>query len=486
MGKLVTTCLTGVLLAGPALAIELEPRRLTPTQAAEDVSLLKEAIETVHPGFGRYTAAVATTAELDELAKRVGTEGATDAALYVDVSRILARLRCDHTKAELPTRISDYRRQTPSFLPFAFRIFAGRLYVAAAQPGVALERGDEVTRINGRPVGDVLADISTYLSVDGWTDFAKRTELEDGGGELMVNGIDHFWPLLYGWPDQWRIETRRRASGKVETINAAPIVFDDAETLRGRAHPGAANFADAVSFRVLDDSAALLRIDTFVNYRRPVDPVALLEPIFREIREKSIDHLILDLRKCGGGSDDAPAALGSLLFSASPPSFQSALVRTYRFGRLREHMTTWDESIFNLPDEMFRKFDDQYFEIIPDEEGSLLTPHPLAFKGRLSVLTGPFNQSGATIAIAMLRAFRPNTRLVGEPTGGSSEGPTAGTIFFLKLPNSGITVRVPALRSRLACASAPGMGVNPDVLVRETVEDWLAATDRVLDVARQD
>ena len=49
--------------------------------------------------------------------------------------------------------------------------------------------------------------------------------------------------------------------------------------------------------------------------------------------------------------------------------------------------------------------------------------------------------------LARLKASERVT-LVGEPTGGSAAGPTAGILFFLTLPNSGLTVNVPALRER--------------------------------------
>lgn len=459
-----------------------QPRRLDGAQAGADVLLLRRALVEVHPGFGRYTSTDATLAMLDNLAERVA-KGTTDAELYPEVSLVLARLRCDHTKAELPRAMASYRKENPSYLPFVFRIFAGRMYVAGAGSGVGLERGDEIVSINRRAVGDVLEKVSRYLSVDGWTDHAKIFELENAGGELMGSAIDHFWPLLYGWPQQWELEVRTLKDAGVKRVTADPILYQQWNELAAQAFPGAANFKDAVRFRILDEKTALLEVDTFVNYREPVDAVAMLQPAFQELRDKQIEHLILDLRKCGGGSDDAAAALGSFLFAEPPPPPKQAWVRTYRVGDLREHLSTWDQRVFEAPDEMFKKLDNGFYEFVAS--GSEPTrPNPLAFGGRFSVLVGPANQSGATITLAFLRAYRPNTRLIGEATGGSAEGPTAGVILFLKLPGSGITVRIPGIRSRLGVPFVPGMGQEPDLIVRETVADWIAGRDAVLEAAR--
>jgi C-terminal processing protease CtpA/Prc len=75
-------------------------------------------------------------------------------------------------------------------------------------------------------------------------------------------------------------------------------------------------------------------------------------------------------------------------------------------------------------------------------------------------------------------------QVIGEATGGSAEGPTAGQLFFLKLPNSGITVRVPNMFNRMNIKSfTRGMGVQPDVEVKQTLEDFLNAKDCVLEAA---
>jgi hypothetical protein len=76
-------------------------------------------------------------------------------------------------------------------------------------------------------------------------------------------------------------------------------------------------------------------------------------------------------------------------------------------------------------------------------------------------------------------------RVVGEETGGSAEGPTAGQMLFLKLPASGIRVRVPLKRTDVNVPFVAGMGVFPDVDAVEDVSDLRAGRDRALQVARR-
>jgi C-terminal processing protease CtpA/Prc len=110
-------------------------------------------------------------------------------------------------------------------------------------------------------------------------------------------------------------------------------------------------------------------------------------------------------------------------------------------------------------------------------------PFSSRFPGRVSVLIGPYVASGTTMMLAVLREHA-ELRLVGEPTAGSAEGPTAGLLFFLTLPKSRIRVNLPVFSQRTSATRfEPGLGVAPDVLVRETIADLLAGRDAALEAA---
>ena len=475
--------LTMVMVGQGALADGPE-RELTAVAAADDVRVLRSTIERVHPGYGRFTSAAAMDRLFDDLERSVA-RGTTDARLYLEVSRLLAHLRCDHTKAELSPSIEEHRRSTPTHLPFGFRLFDGRMYVDRVDgvDGTGLARGDEVLAINGRPVGRILADVAPLVSVDGWTDHAKRIEMEHSS-EYLGDAVDHFWPFLYGWPSSWTIEARDRASGAVKVVERAPLTYDAWLALTTEGASRYVDFPDTVEFRMIDERTGYLSIGTFVNYRRPVAPASVFDPVFDALRDAGAERLIIDLRDCGGGSDDVPAALRSYLSPVvAPSSRRPPWVRTYEFGELRQYLSTWDESVFNMPADLFEDLGNGYYQMRQPVAEQRPSDRSNRFDGELIVLSGAGNASGATILIALLQAHA-GARIVGEPTGGSAEGPTAGVILFLTLPTSGIVVRVPALRSWVNVPEPPaGMGVVPDIMVGQGVDDWLGGRDTVLEAA---
>jgi len=400
------------------------PEPSSPAEFARDVALLRIAIQDLHPGYGRYTSREITDLQLDALEAR-SEEGMSDLEFYLEVSRILGDLRCDHTLAEVPDAFEQWRSTAKTYLPFRSKIFGRQVFVDAT--GVEeLARGDEILAINGVPVGRVLFDVEPLIAVDGYTDTVKPPLMEFGT-EFMGGAIDHFFGFLYGWTDTFDLVVRRGDDERTTTVAAV-----DYPIWQQIASPGqkrySQNFDTSVSSEVIGDTG-VLRIGTFVNYRNDADVVEVLDPHFTAFREAGVARVVLDLRACGGGSSGVPFTL--LKYLVAEP-----------FGPAER----WD--------------------------------------GELIVLCGPANASGATNFLARLGENRDVT-FVGRPTGGSLEGPTAGLIFFVTLPHSGVTVRLPWFRQfNAVTVTVPGRAIAPDVWIEETYEDWIDGLDPVMEWVR--
>jgi C-terminal processing protease CtpA/Prc len=162
------------------------------------------------------------------------------------------------------------------------------------------------------------------------------------------------------------------------------------------------------------------------------------------------------------------------------------IMRTLDHSGYAEHMSTWDKRAIN-PNRMgFRKTAEGEYALrgLFTDDTDTIRPARSAFRGDLVVLTSRDNSSGSTNLISALRHQRPLT-LVGEATGGNPMGPTAGSIFFLKLPESGFTLRLPAFRYRVNSGQVEdGVGLVPDVAAPDTVASLRAGTDPAMDAAR--
>ncbi|MEM9055986.1 MAG: S41 family peptidase, partial [Pseudomonadota bacterium] len=148
-------------------------------------------------------------------------------------------------------------------------------------------------------------------------------------------------------------------------------------------------------------------------------------------------------------------------------------------------LSTWESRALNPKRWWFNRIDDNDYRLrgwLLGVGGKIRRARH-AFAGDVTVLSSAGNSSGSTMLIGALQAER-RVRIVGERTGGNPAGPTAGVLFFLKLPASGLTLRLPAQRIVSNHAGEDtGMGVIPDVEVVPTVDDLRAGRDAALSSA---
>ena len=481
--RLVVLVLTALLVRPAAAEAAPHQRLLNGAQVRADVALAREAFERVHMGYDRYADPDALAAAWEAVVAR-GRDGMSVGRFYLEIQAVLAMLRCDHTKAELPAALAEARRTTPVYLPMGWDIVAGRAFVMdAAASGLA--RHDEILAIDGQPISALIERYAPLIPVDGFTDAVRERQLAHSG-EFMGGGIEHFMALEGELSPRASLGVRR-ADGALTTIEVPRVDFEQWRELVSRTRRYRMDFVDSLRFERLGDDAAYLAVDSFVNYRRPVDPDGVYAPVFRALASEGRTRLILDLRRNGGGSDDAMRRLFAHLIDDRTRLHRPSRVKTLDLDGLREHLDTWEKRALNPRRWQFRRNDDGSYSPrwFLTSESRRIRPARHAFDGELIVLAGRDNSSASTNLIAKLQDMGRAT-VVGEATGGSAEGPTAGVLFFLTLPHSGVVARLPALRGYNDVGKfTPGMGVLPDVPVPVTVADFLAGRDAALEAARR-
>ncbi len=469
-------------------------RMLTAKQATRDVTLLRRALETVHPGLYRYSVKAKIDAAFDRL-EAAAAEPINELALHAEIARLLAAIHCDHTKAEMSDELTAFRTNNPTHLPLRFQLIEGRMIVVSndGQPSAPLV-GSEILSINAMAVPALMLKLAPLVSYDGTTDQAIAAKLADDS-DLMGDDFNENYPALFGFPERWQVEWKPVGGMAAITASLKPIRFAQWIGLVGPGVKYRSEFYNSITWR-MNGKTARLGIDTFVNYRNPVQATAFLSGFFAAMKESGTEHLILDLRKNGGGSEDVSVALGRYLIDQ--PFVWSKLVRykAVRYGDLTQYFQTWGDpsARFAPPLTDFEQTADGWFDRIPMQRGAALSDgdttllqQPIGefgFKGRLTILSGPRNGSGATRTIAHLKE-KAGAMVIGEDSAGSAEGPTSGSIFLMKLPESGIKVRIPEAWNRTAIERfVPGKGVAVDQLVVPTIADFEAGRDRTIAVAQ--
>ena len=475
--KSTLVAMTLAATALPALAQQLSPEAIE-----RDVEIARGAFADIHPGYDRFTPVSEIEAGWDAILDNADRQGGLEVGdLYLGLSETLTRIRCDHTKAELPKALKDARKTDPVYLPLRWTVAEGRAIIEVAPAGFDLNRGDEILSIDGRTIAELRDALHPYIPVDGYNDHVKdalmSTSLEHMGG-----AVDHFGALIWDVPATATLEVAS-ANGITRTVSLPRVGYDEWKAIAIR--QGARNFKDAASVERVGERGAVLRVDTFVNYREPVEPDTLYRPVFEMLRAEGRDQLILDLRQNGGGSTDASQGLFVYFIDEKRRMKTAEIVRTLDHSAYTDYISTWEKRAINPPRIGFKKTASGEYALrgMVSDATNKIKPAKFNYEGELFILTSRNNSSGSTNLISAIQAARPVT-LVGEKTGGNPLGPTAGTIFFLKLPESGITLRLPVFRFKNNVGDLPeGQGLVPDIAAPVTVQSLREGRDPAMEAA---
>ena len=453
-----------------------------------DVSVLRRALENLHPGLYRYNSPAELERRFAELETRLAGASAPVAA-YLAIARFTSTLRCGHTfpnPANQPNATADaVFRRTPR-VPFYFRWLDGRMVVTHdASAERAFPRGTEVLAINGVPTATILSRLLEYARADGANNAKRLANLSVHPAERW-EAFDVYFPLLFpqDW-GQWSFEVRPPGESS-RSVRAAPAtvaqrmaVYDSLRRItRDTTSP-------PWTFRIEDDGLATLAMPSWVTFNDRWDWRGFVNRAFSELAARRATALVVDLRGNEGGTSVGDVILAHLTDHEIVPTQLRRYTR-YRAipADLKPYLDTWD-----------RSFDDWgssvtsaptppgggaggFFRLTlsgDDSAGSVIRPVAPRFGGKVFVLVGADNSS-ATFEFALAAREQRLGTLVGQPTGGNQRGINGGAFYFLRLPNSGVEVDLPLI-GFFPPNDQPDAGLTPDVAVRVTPEDIAEGRD---------
>lgn len=462
--------------------LRAQDRRLSVDTVRENVALARTAYADIHPGYTRFASEAELTAGWDQIVARAEREnGLSLGDFYLELSELLALIRCDHTKAELSADMAAERNTDTLYLPLQWTVVEDRAVVLKAPDGSGLNAGDEILSIDGRSIPELQGALHKYVPVDGYNDHVRDSGLA-ASSEFMGGAVDHFGALLWDVPDVASLNVR--SADGIERIVTLPRTTHS-EWRDIAIEKGARNFKDAVSLERVGTRGAVLSVDTFVNYRQPVDLDSIYGPVFEALQKEGRDQLILDLRRNGGGSSDAAAALLSYFVSEPRVQATAEVFATLDHDPYLDYISTWNQDAVNPPRIAFKKLGPKQYRLrnMFSDADDPIKPAKFGFDGELIALTSRSNSSGSTNLLGQLKEVRDVT-FIGEMTGGNPTGPTAGTIFFMTLPDSGIRLRIPVIRTVMNVTDMEdGYGLTPDIIASDTIASVREGRDPALEAA---
>lgn len=430
-------------------ATELE---ISEEQVKSDLRQLQSELEHYHAGYDWYTSIDSLNLYFNRAAQNA--QGMSRVDFYRVVKRLVAKVRCGHTRVSAPSDLIEAFERETAFLPLSVVLLGNELYVFDTQENDAqIQRSDRILSINGQSTASIIEKIYVHLSADGMNTTAKarRTEIRFA-----------YYYSLFVKPNATSYELGLERKGSPIKVTLDGVGLNNIPRPKFKR-----NTTDLLTLEDKGDHYSM-RIATFgsssIN-RSGLDYYDFLSASFSEI-SASPKPVILDLRGNGGGDDLYGAKLVSYFVDEPFRYFDKIEVtKDYSgYGSIEETQGT---------------------RLMTSHDGlNVQQPSTNSFDGSLYVLIDGLSFSTCADVASVLKANQRGV-LIGEETGGGSGGNTSGNSSSLTLDHSSIRINIPMWK--YSTAPDPdrifGRGVMPDVEVSPNIHILNQNDDSTMETA---
>lgn len=457
-------------------------------QIKEDVAVLKEIIQYVHPNVYKYRDSVELQNDFAVLELEMLMEP-TLLNAYKAVSKFTSNIKCSHTFTNpwnQPTILDRAMFYQPDKIPFTFNRIGKKLFIdKSASENRDLEKGLEILMINDVPSQVVMTKLAQHVTSDG-SNYEKKLErlIVDGTEKFAL--FDIFYPLEFGSTNTFKLLLKNNITENIfETSVQAISKTNRTALLKTRYGKIETSLRDGWKFKILNKEAALLTIKSFAVQRNEFDWKKVLDAAFNELNKKDIPNLIIDIRGNEGGQGEVGEYILEKIIQS--PFEAPEMVSSVRYKvipeKFEKYMSTWDKFPYDFTNKIAKEENGRYqLKSKYSLAAKTYKPQKNGYKGQVYLITDASNSS-ATHLMAMYAKKMPEVTIIGQETGGNQKGTNGSFIFFLRLPNTRIVVDIPAIGMQVPVKSGEVYdgGVKPDIIVKKTANDFVNNVDTELE-----
>jgi hypothetical protein len=440
-----------------------------------DLDLLYQGLDKFHSGMYWYTPKDSVDIAFQDAKNQINTD-LNVFEFHKIIAPLVALSREDHTDIFLPKNIKEETNKNENilFLPLTVVFLGENLYcVQNVSDNPAKIETLEIEKINDETPKEIVAKIGNLFASDGYIKTVKFSDLRGFN-------FSKYYYYYYGLVENFNVKFKNVS--ETLTFKSLSINQINNNLKRNSSLKQEKIGSGPLQFKIINPKTAYLDIQTFSNdiikeESKYKSLKKFLENSFSEIKEKGIENLIIDVSKNGGGTEGNEG----LLYSYFGDNYQK-----YTKVRVKTQKAILDNGIdkpiqlkaFGLFERLFnnKKMHDGSLERRNGLGLGLMaykkTPKN-TFKGNIYVIISPITYSGGSEFSNMMYSQGLAT-LIGQETGGGYLGNTSGYGRNLTLPNSKITIEIPALQFVMNVEpKLPfGSGVKPHYKVIPTINQY--------------
>ncbi|MEZ5044031.1 MAG: S41 family peptidase [Saprospiraceae bacterium] len=414
----------------PLTPAEKFAKVFTPAAYKEDLEQLGKKLTEIHPNALKFISK-ADFWKIIEEKKALITANTTYGEFAWHCSEIIASVNCSHSSMGSFYPENDMLPLSLRF-PLQTRWVNDQLFVVDPlnnQSKVAIK--DEILSINGIDVASLIKDIYKHISSQGYIETTKKHFFNTWSTGLI--------PFALGFPATYEIV--------VKGVDH-PIVLNKAESYNDPVNdPSIKYCGDNLCLEFLgNNKTAIMTISSFNYY--PWNNLSVfktfIDQSFKEINEKGVENLIIDLRFNGGGSAESSIHLLKYLI-----------------------------------DEPFNYYANFQFEGKEEksENEEIQIPFENGYKGKCYYLIDGLGNSTTGHFMSLVKVLNLGT-IIGEELG-SNQFCSAGQAVC-RLSHTKLVYYVANNTAESNATSLPDeTGILPDHYVTQSIDDYLNKVDAV-------
>lgn len=439
-------------------------------QVFEDYTLFKEVLLQAHPSLYEYNTKSQWDSLFQDFEERDLPSVVNIQVLYISLIEMADFARDGHLLVMRP------QLQTlPRLFPLLLKIIDGNFYTDTEDFNIPV--GSQVLAIDKIQAEDLRTRMMKYAPSDGFNSSKKDRQIE------REFGILHYYE--FGEKDSYQVQFKSPEGELKTTIIESQSFESIGQRFANRFSYFNSSalkekephlyFIDSLNTAVLSLNAFGIQQDRFQSKAKQ---------LFKEIRKKKVEHLIIDIRQNEGGFPENANFIFSYI---AKESFIQPISQEIRISELPNKAFSKEV----LQGSNFDSFFKNHFSHSPMEDGrwaihapkeeSLMTPIRKGFKGKTHVLIGGKTFSAA--ATFALNCKNQGIALYGEETGGGAHFHTGGYPVVYELPNSKIKFMIFLVKVNKKVRDGSlkkGMGVLPDFQIDLSVQDLMLKKDSQL------
>jgi hypothetical protein len=413
---------------------------LTPQQYKRDFAVLQQVLKTSYPSLYRFKDKRTMDRLFDSCYHTIDKR--TNATGFYAMTKFLFSAIGDGHLSCSPSTALRKSFEAQYCFPLSMVFLGDKVYNYCDYGSVPI--GAEIVAINNISIGTIRKKLSHFVIGDGNITSYKNWVL---GNVFWV-----YYYMVYGKQESFVV--RYKLPGAVCKNISLPAKARNEHVCTSYTAPEPGRL---LNLEYPNKKVAVLTIATFNDEllrKSKLDFRSFLDSSFRNIKQKGISKLIIDLRSNGGGADAYGASLYSCL-TRKPFQYYKQLIT------LQRKLTVADHPVLGLQQ-----------------------PGNIGFDGEVFVLVNGLSFSATTEFCAVAKSNK-RALFIGEETGGTYVGNTSGVFVERLLPNTQIKISVPTTQYVMAVKKEKlkNRGIIPDHIVMPTMNDILGKKDVQLEYA---